>query len=301
MVWRAPSGARAAWAAAHPGPPIAARPQEHAMSKSRQPEPDEYEPEDDRPWSEEKWEAFMKEGDLRAARFGELLETFIDHPDRDEIVAREMGWDDLADAAAEKKRLGPSFDLDGEDDEEVESWQDESDDVPADGALSAKVDEQREDPAEDADGAGERTDNPFGDDDDDDDGNGPVSAIPAYRLGMQVSRKIWDALKPWGERRADEDDEIGELIGDAMIGVHITCAKLTGGHSMGYDDHSLGGNIVCCKRALEGAEQAIRGLEGLRGKGEVPDELIDSLLPDARRVADAVRERIAELRARVWW
>ena len=159
------------------------------MSKSRQPEPDEYEPEDDRPWSEEKWEAFMKEGDLRAARFGELLETFIDHPDRDEIVAREMGWDDLADAAAEKKRLGPSLDSGGEDEAEVESWRDEDDDVPADGALSAKVDEQREDPAEDADGAGERTDNPFGDDDDDDDGNGPVSAIPAYRLGMQVSRK----------------------------------------------------------------------------------------------------------------
>ena len=278
------------------------------MSKSRQHESDEYEPEDDRPWSEEKWEAFMKEGDLRAARFGELLETFIDHPDRDEIVAREMGWDDLADAVAEKKRLGEWSDDedDEEEDDAGENWQQDSEDPSTQAAGTPKAAGQQGGDVEGSEGGEGRSDNPLGDgdnddDDDWDDGNGPVSSIPAYRLGMQVSRKIWAALQPWSERRADEDDEIGELIGDAMIGVHITCAKLTGGHSMGYDDHSLGGNIVCCKRALEGAEQAIRGLEGLRGRGEVLDELIDSLLPDARKVADLVRERIAELRARVWW
>jgi hypothetical protein len=281
------------------------------MSKSRQPEPDggdddDYEPEDDRPWSEEKWEAFMKEGDLRAARFGELLETLIDHPDRDEIVAREMGWDDLADAVAEEKRLRPSFDSDREEDEDNDEDDDDEKDegggAPLDLAEASPAGERPAGGAEEPDEADDPSDNPFGNDDDDwRDENGPVSAIPAYQLGMVVSRKVWNALKPWSECRADRDDEIGELVGDAMIGVHITCAKLSGGHAMGYDDHSLGGNIVCCKRALEGAEQSLRGLEGLRGKGVVPDDLIDSLLPDVRRVADAVRDRIAELRAKVWW
>src|SRR2546425_483984 len=48
---------------------------------------------DDRPWTEEQWERFMEKSDVRSAKFGELLETFIDHPDRDELIAHEMGWD----------------------------------------------------------------------------------------------------------------------------------------------------------------------------------------------------------------
>jgi hypothetical protein len=53
----------------------------------------EEEPEGERPWNEEQWEEFMKKSDARSAKFGELLETFMDHPDRDAIIDREMGWD----------------------------------------------------------------------------------------------------------------------------------------------------------------------------------------------------------------
>ena len=49
------------------------------------------------PWTEAQWEKMMRESDLKSARFGELLETLIDHPERDKIVAREMGWTELAD------------------------------------------------------------------------------------------------------------------------------------------------------------------------------------------------------------
>lgn len=240
------------------------------MSKSRKPPPE------DRPMNEQEWEEFMKEGDLRAARYGELLETLIDHPDRDEIVAREMGWDDLADAVAEEKagRAPGGEAVDG-DDEEDEG--------------SGKKGPPFEVP--DLENIGD-----LPEDDED-----PVEAIPAYALAFEVGMRIHEALEPWSERRADRDDEIGEALGDAMIGVHIAAAKLAGGHGMGYDDESICGNIVCCKRGLEGAEQALRGLEALRGKGEVPDEVIDSLVPDVKRVADAIRGRIAELRARVWW
>ena len=48
---------------------------------------------DDPPWTEDQWERFMQRSDVRSAKFGELLETLRDHPDRDEIIAREMGWD----------------------------------------------------------------------------------------------------------------------------------------------------------------------------------------------------------------
>jgi hypothetical protein len=46
---------------------------------------------------EEQWEESMKRSDARSARYGELFETLIDHPDRDEIVHKEMGWDQRPD------------------------------------------------------------------------------------------------------------------------------------------------------------------------------------------------------------
>src|SRR6266851_10157054 len=49
-------------------------------------------PPDDRPMNEEEWERQFRESDVRSAKFGELLETLIDHPDCDEIIEREMGW-----------------------------------------------------------------------------------------------------------------------------------------------------------------------------------------------------------------
>src|SRR5262249_9786985 len=47
----------------------------------------------EQPWNEDQWEKFLKESEVRSAKFGELLETLMDHPDRDAIIDREMGWD----------------------------------------------------------------------------------------------------------------------------------------------------------------------------------------------------------------
>src|SRR5438874_3408877 len=70
----------------------------------------------ERPWDEARWEKEFKLNDARADRFGELLETFIDHPNRDEIVAREMGWNELADDLSAAKESG-ELDDDDDDDE----------------------------------------------------------------------------------------------------------------------------------------------------------------------------------------
>ncbi len=57
---------------------------------------------EDRPMDEHEWERFLRECDKRTERYGELLDKYQDHPDRDRIVAEKMGWDDLAeDLAAE--------------------------------------------------------------------------------------------------------------------------------------------------------------------------------------------------------
>ena len=87
---------------------------------------------DDRPWTEEQWERFMEKSDARSAKFGELLETFMDHPDRDEIISHEMGWDrdelDEDDEEGEFDSEGwESPDLEADEDwEEVQRQEEES-------------------------------------------------------------------------------------------------------------------------------------------------------------------------------
>ncbi len=49
-------------------------------------------------WDEYAWERFLRNQELRAERYMELLEKYVDHPERDALIAREMGWFDAASA-----------------------------------------------------------------------------------------------------------------------------------------------------------------------------------------------------------
>jgi hypothetical protein len=257
-----------------------------------------YEPEDERPWTEEQWEKFMKESDVRAARFGELLETFIDQPQRDVLVAREMGWNELADACEAKARGEPPGDAEGDGDEDW-SPPPPPDEAPHGDADKSEALEVSDD--DDADLEGENDADLY------DDGRGSVTDIPAYRLAFKVGMEVHRALRPWASGRDPErprtprEEDEDELIGRASIGCHIAAAKLSGGHAMGYDDDVLCGHIVNCRRGLEGAEQAEAALTGLRDMGTLPPEVVEKLLPRVREVIEAMKARIAELRSRVWW
>src|ERR1051325_953738 len=68
----------------------------------------DYEPEPDRVWDEYEWERFLQQQDHKTEKYMELLEKYLDHPQRDQIIAREMGWTQLLN-------------------EEGESWSDEVD------------------------------------------------------------------------------------------------------------------------------------------------------------------------------
>jgi hypothetical protein len=56
-------------------------------------EPDE----PDRIWDEYDWERFLQQQDRKTEKYMELLERYIDDPNRDQIIAREMGWNHLLD------------------------------------------------------------------------------------------------------------------------------------------------------------------------------------------------------------
>jgi len=55
----------------------------------------DFEREPDRTWDEYDWERFLQQQDQKTEKYMELLEKYLDDPRRDEIIAREMGWQDL--------------------------------------------------------------------------------------------------------------------------------------------------------------------------------------------------------------
>ena len=44
-------------------------------------------------WDEYQWERFLQQQDRNTEKYFGLLEKYLDHPDRDNIIAREMGWE----------------------------------------------------------------------------------------------------------------------------------------------------------------------------------------------------------------
>jgi hypothetical protein len=78
-----------------------------------------YDHEPDRAWDEYDWERFLQQQDHKTEKYMELLEKYLDHPQRDQIIAKEMGWTQL---------------LNGDD------WSDEVDALLADESSSAEDD-----------------------------------------------------------------------------------------------------------------------------------------------------------------
>src|SRR6476619_875439 len=88
-------------------------------------------PSDDQPekvWDEHDWERFLQQQDRKTEKYMELLERYIDDPNRDQIIAREMGWYHLLDKDGEKW----AEDVDTLFEEENESVEEEEDEAADD-------------------------------------------------------------------------------------------------------------------------------------------------------------------------
>src|SRR5947208_13182347 len=79
----------------------------------------EYEGESERIWDEYEWERFLQQQDGKTEKYMQLLETYLDDPDRDEIIAREMGWTQLLDAKDWSAEVDALLDEGVTDDEEA--------------------------------------------------------------------------------------------------------------------------------------------------------------------------------------
>ncbi|HYY31456.1 MAG TPA: hypothetical protein VE860_26170 [Chthoniobacterales bacterium] len=80
--------------------------------------------EPERAWDEYDWERFLQQQDSKTERYMELFEKYIDDPNRDQIIAQEMGWTHLVDQPAENiegAEFDPEFESDFESEEEEDA------------------------------------------------------------------------------------------------------------------------------------------------------------------------------------
>jgi hypothetical protein len=251
---------------------------------------------EDRPYTEEQWEALFRQSDLKAAKFGELLETLHDQPDHELTIAREMGWTWLVEALEEEaanKGQAPTEPAD----EMLDTAEEEATDEEL---IDDEVDE-----GDDADDSWlDDSADDFDDDDSDvdpwDRRNRVLSQIPAYAAARALASRVSDALRPLMEGE-DPDDDRCRLLGEAYITAHQAAVKIAGGHAMGYDDDVLCGNIVNNRISLDAAKRCEQAWGELVEQQIVSREVAEPLVAEMRAVQKLIEERIAELRSRVWW
>ena len=79
--------------------------------------------EPERAWDEYDWERFLQQQDSKTERYMELFEKYIDDPNRDQIIAQEMGWTHLLDQPTEEVEeieFEPDFEVEEESEDETQ-------------------------------------------------------------------------------------------------------------------------------------------------------------------------------------
>jgi hypothetical protein len=87
------------------------------------------EPQPEKIWDEYDWERFLQQQDRKTEKYMELLERYIDDPNRDQIIAREMGWTHLLSEDGEKwvEAVDDMFEEGMEDDIDAELEEEDDD------------------------------------------------------------------------------------------------------------------------------------------------------------------------------
>ncbi len=190
---------------------------------------------DDGDWhmDEFEWEKQLKESDAMTARYGEILEKYIDDPDHEEIIAREMGWTWMDDEIDEIDEI---VEDDGNDDGDEPSWL-------ADLDL-------------DLDSVPELVPNPLTEGRDWIRTDDNRIKHPLSEHASRIAMDMWHFCKDQDLLREEGDSDLHDMLFQA----HTLSAKLAGAlDSLAYDDDPDGGFVVAClKRSLQYFDNAIR-------------------------------------------
>jgi hypothetical protein len=229
------------------------------------PGPDDYPVVEDRPMDEFEWEEFMKHSDRRSSRFGEVLEKYVDDPDRERKIDTAMGWKHQEDSQGDE-----GFDL-------ADSWQDE------------------EESQWDQDDQPEMLPNPLtkGTHWIESDSGRPCH--PLYHQAFEFGNRMFHICKDAGLQGEGGDENIDDMI----FKTHCTTAKLAGAlNSLAYEKMPVrepGFIVANLKRALNLLKEALNAQHKAAEAGLLPEHM-DTFAQELFAIRDGILALCDEFR-----
>ena len=216
----------------------------------------------ERVWDEYDWERFLRKQDQRTELYLELLERYGDHPDRETLIARAMGWTDFEE---EEERLWEQSAL------ELEAGLDvELDDLDQEMEISQVLEE-----------AG---------------GRDEVEVHPLYQASFELTLWLDEALEARGEAIATHPAAVEISRQVCILGSKLAAALVD------LKGAELGMTLAYLKRALRAATLALNAYAELhRNKafGRVRDkQLRDRLFALRGGIVELMGEIRGEWRRR---
>ncbi len=226
---------------------------------------------EERVWDEYDWERFLQQQDHKTEKYMELLERYLDDPNRDQIIAREMGWNHLLDEngrdwtenldalfAAHHPR-NQSLDV-GEGPGEDEEF-DDDDEEEEDGEF----DEQDEEESDDEEGVFEEN----------------YNAHPLYQAASALNMRI-DLL-------FDDQDPNSQHPAAVRLTTSTTLANVKLAAALSDDDvDELGMTIAYLKRALKAITSALDAAAQCRQDRILDEEQAADLTARIFQVRDGI-------------
>ncbi|MCK9409569.1 MAG: hypothetical protein M0R68_10600 [Bacteroidetes bacterium] len=219
---------------------------------------------EERPMDEFEWEEFLKKSDATAAKYSALLEKYMNDPNCDEIIDREMGWNSGK-----------------EDDETERPWIEEMNE-----AIEEMLEEEKSEEWKKKTGLND----------------GPGSGIeeldrdPLYIMGFTFAV---DSIR-WCESLPDEV-KIDPDMAVAMQNFLIPAAKIAGASASEEEENDkdmLGLRLANYKRGISAANKSLNALSAVSAKGLIEQRHVFPFIKRATELRNALAVRIVELRDR---
>lgn len=234
-------------------------------------EAQKHEPPEDKEWDEFDYEKLLQESDARTDKYGELLDKYQDHPDRDRIIAKEMGWTWLEEALEDES----------ESEEQLVHQETESESRGEEGfEVPDELPDLQPDPAtEGVDWVHDK--------------HGHTSHPLALRA-LDGSVALWRKCDELGLSKT-EDEDLCNLISEYQI----TSAKLAGalnGLVYGRDLHEGSFIVAYLKRALSHLHAAQAALEKVAPKNMLSEETIATVRTELFGIREEILKLMREFR-----
>lgn len=225
-------------------------------------EGDPFIPAPDGPMDEFAWERSLRESDALTDRFAELFEQYLDHPDRDRIIAKEMGWTWL-EAAVEAQECGELV-MDPEDFEDL-------DPVEPDPMREGRDWIRTEDG---------RITHPL--------------SLRAYELGQ----RIWTYCDDENGENEDCDPDLQEM----MFQTQCLSAKLSGAlDGLAYGEDAEAGFIVAClKRTLKYVNAVLGASDKVHVRKLMPPDIHTTFRNELFSIREQILTLMRHYRMKPW-